>query len=233
MPDLNHLWQRFLLASSLVVGVAIGAAATVFGYSNLGSVNVRWSVFHIDGVPLWTVAVVPLALFVIAGTIYHWADGLHHFTEHMRHRRRVHELEAEVASLRAHLDQVLEMPDHSTSGLPSRRGRAASLPPPDEEIAGPLPAGVAEVEPAKAAPAPTEHAEPVESPEKPASGVADGPAPEKASTTSKGGHGRSRRRATLTVAAENGEADRSGSHVEGTAAGGKAAEPAVRTGPEV
>jgi hypothetical protein len=47
-------------------------------------------------------------------------DGLHHFTEHMRHRRRVHELEAEVASLRAHLDQLLEMPDHSTSKLPDR-----------------------------------------------------------------------------------------------------------------
>ena len=34
--------------------------------------------------------------------------------------RRVHELEAEITSLRAHLDHVLEMPDHSTSRLPSR-----------------------------------------------------------------------------------------------------------------
>jgi hypothetical protein len=110
---LNHLWQRFLLTSSLLIGLAIGVAATVFGYSNLASVDVHWSVFHINGVPLWTVTVVPLALALIAGTLYHWMDGLHHFTEHMRHRRRVHELEAEVASLRAHLDQVLEMPDHS------------------------------------------------------------------------------------------------------------------------
>jgi len=110
---LNHIWQRFLLTSSLLIGLAIGVAATVFGYSNLGSVDVHWSVFHINGVPLWTVTVVPLALALIAGTLYHWMDGLHHFTEHMRHRRRVHELEAEVASLRAHLDQVLEMPDHS------------------------------------------------------------------------------------------------------------------------
>jgi len=113
VPNLNHLWQRFLLTSSLLIGLAIGVAATVFGYSNLGSVDVHWSVFHINGVPLWTVTVVPLALALIAGTLYHWMDGLHHFTEHMRHRRRVHELEAEVASLRAHLDQVLEMPDHS------------------------------------------------------------------------------------------------------------------------
>jgi hypothetical protein len=117
---LNHLWQRFLLASSLIVGLFIGVAATVFGYSNLSTVDVHWSVLHINGIPLWTVAVVPLALVLIAGTLYHWMDGLHHFTEHMRHRRRVHELEAEVASLRAHLDQLLEMPDHSTSKLPDR-----------------------------------------------------------------------------------------------------------------
>ena len=115
MPNLNHLWQRFLITSALIVGLAIGVAATVFGYSNLTSVDVHFSVFHINGVPLWTVALVPLAITLAAGTVYHWADGLHHFTEHMRHRRRVHELEAEVASLRAHLDQVLEMPDHLTT----------------------------------------------------------------------------------------------------------------------
>jgi hypothetical protein len=128
VPDLSHLWQRFLLASALVVGLAIGAAATVFGYSNLATVNVHWSVFHVDGAPLWTVAVVPLALVLVAGTLYHWMDGLHHFTEHMRHRRRVHELEAEITSLRAHLDHVLEMPDHSTSRLPSKPITAELLP---------------------------------------------------------------------------------------------------------
>jgi hypothetical protein len=126
---LNHLWQRFLLASSLIVGLFIGIATTVFGYSNLSTVDIHWSVFHINGIPLWTVAVVPLALVLIAGTLYHWMDGLHHFTEHMRHRRRVHELEAEVASLRAHLDQLLEMPDHSTSRLPEKVVTTASLPP--------------------------------------------------------------------------------------------------------
>ena len=130
MPNLNHLWQRFLLTSSLLVGLAIGVAATVFGYSNLASVDVHWSVFHMNGVPLWTVTVVPLALALIAGTLYHWMDGLHHFTEHMRHRRRVHELEAEVASLRAHLDQVLEMPDHS--GLAAKGKAQVSLPEPGE-----------------------------------------------------------------------------------------------------
>ena len=126
--DLTHLWQRFLLASSLVVGLLVGAAATVFGYSNLSTVDVRWSVIHITGVPLWTVAVVPLAIVLVAGTLYHWMDSLHQFTEHMRHRRRVHELEGELASLRAHLDQLLEMPDQSTSRLPRKPTTAAPLP---------------------------------------------------------------------------------------------------------
>jgi hypothetical protein len=131
VPNLNHLWQRFLLASSLLIGLAIGVVATVFGYSNLATVDVHWSVVHIDGVPLWTVAVVPVALTLIAGTVYHWTNSLHHFTEHMRHRHRVHELEAEVASLRVHLDQVLEMPDHS--GLPVRGSSQVSLPQPEDE----------------------------------------------------------------------------------------------------
>ena len=139
MPDLSHLWQRFMLASALVVGLAIGAAGTVFGYSNLGTVNVHWSIFHVDGIPLWTVAVVPLALVLVAGTVYHWMDGLHHFSEHMRHRRRVHELEAEITSLRAHLDHVLEMPDHSTSRLPSKPTAAEPLPPVHETEAPALP----------------------------------------------------------------------------------------------
>jgi hypothetical protein len=123
---LTHLWQRFLLASALIVGLAIGVAATVFGYSNLATVDVRWSVFHLNGIPLWTVAVVPITLLLVAGTLYHWMDGLHHFTEHMRHRHRVHELEAEVVRLRAHLDQVLEMP--RGEALPATGGHKIAPP---------------------------------------------------------------------------------------------------------
>jgi hypothetical protein len=126
------LWQRFLLACSLVVGLLIGVGATVFGYSNLARVDIHWSILHLDGVPLWTVAVVPLVLLLIAGTVYHWLDGLHHFTEHMRHRRRVHELEAEVADLRAHLDHALEMPDHSTAKPIDQKETTKSLPAAEE-----------------------------------------------------------------------------------------------------
>jgi hypothetical protein len=121
------------------VGLVIGAAATVFGYSNLTSVNVRWSILHVDGVPLWTVAVVPLAIVLIAGTVYHWMDGLHHFSEHMRHRHRVHELEAEVAALRGHLDQVLEMPDQSTSRLQRKAITTEPLQPVAKPLASALP----------------------------------------------------------------------------------------------
>jgi hypothetical protein len=209
VPDLNHLWQRFLLASSLLVGLAIGAVVTVFGYSNLGSVNVRWSVLHVDGVPLWAVAVVPLALFLIAGTLYHWVDGLHHFTEHMRHRRRVHELEAEVASLRAHLDQVLEMPDHSTSKLPAKRAVATALPAADEAMADADPAVDADdanVTPAK--PEPESEPVDVEPVAKTVGSSAAPPAPangrpaDKSPTTPKGVHRGRRRRATLKAAAD-------------------------------
>ncbi|HZQ49514.1 MAG TPA: hypothetical protein VFB69_04315 [Candidatus Dormibacteraeota bacterium] len=107
---MSHLWQRFLLACALVVGLAVGVGATVFGYSNLETVDLHWSVLRLDGVPLWAVAIVPVALVIVAGTVYHWIDGLHHFSEHMRHRHRVRDLEAEITRLREHLDHVLEMP---------------------------------------------------------------------------------------------------------------------------
>src|SRR2546427_505757 len=118
VPDLSHLWQRFLLAIALLFGLVLGVGATVFGYSTTAPVAIGFSVFRIDGVPLWTVALVPLALVLVTGTVFHWLNGLHHFTEHMRHRRRVHELEAEVTSLRAHLDGLLEMPDHTATKQP-------------------------------------------------------------------------------------------------------------------
>jgi hypothetical protein len=133
VPNLSHIWQRFLLTSSFFVGLAIGILAAIFGYSNLQSVDIHLGTLQLGGVPLWAVAVVPLAITLAAGALYHWVDGLHHFTEHMRHRHRVHELEAEVANLRAHLDQVLEMPDHSA--LQAKGAAKAALPEPDAPAA--------------------------------------------------------------------------------------------------
>jgi uncharacterized membrane protein len=155
---LSHLWQRFLLASSLLVGLAIGVAATVFGYSNLSTVDVHWSVFHLDGVPLWTVVIMPIALILIVGTLFHWVDGLHHFSEHMRHRHRVRELEAEVARLRSHLDHVLEMPRQDGRELrvkdAAKDVETPSLPPADlaamdTEMAAVEPAAATETPPSE------------------------------------------------------------------------------------
>ena len=122
------MWQRMLLASSLLFGLLVGVATTVFAYSNRATVDVGWSIWHINGVPLWTVAVVPVALVLVAGTFYHWYRSLYHFTEHMRHRRRVHELEAELAKVRVHLDQLLEMPDHAAPTLPAKHVEALPEP---------------------------------------------------------------------------------------------------------
>ena len=185
MRDLTHLWQRFLLASSLLVGLFIGVAATIFGYSNKTAVDVSWSIFHIDGVPLWTVAVVPLVVVLVAGTLYHWMDGLHHFTEHMRHRHRVHELEAEVASLRAHLDQVLDMPDHSTSKLPRKPVTVETLPP--VESPAPLAPTESSVEPETASDVPPEPHRRFSRPKRVALTATAEPATSTAMTTN-GGH---------------------------------------------
>jgi hypothetical protein len=53
----------------------------------------------------------------------------------MRHKRRVHELEAEVATLRGHMDQVLEMPDQSASSRPAPKTEALTQPDAEVETA--------------------------------------------------------------------------------------------------
>ena len=141
MPDLSHLWQRFLLASTLVFGLALGVGATVFAYSNTASVNLGWSVFHLNRVPLWTVALVPIALILVVGTLFHWFNSLHHFTEHMRHRRRVHDLEVELASMRKHLDELLQMPGQSAETA------VEPAPAPTEAVAAAPSNGEAKTEP--------------------------------------------------------------------------------------
>ena len=127
-----------MLAAALVFGLALGVAATVFGYSNTNTVTIGFSVYRLSGVPLWSVAIVPLVLVLAAGTLYHWWNGLHHFTEHMRHRRRVKELEAELTSLKSRLDELLEMPGHAETSSPPI---AEAIVAPVETIEpGPLPA---------------------------------------------------------------------------------------------
>lgn len=132
---MSNLWQRLLRATALVFGLLVGVAVTVFAYSNTATVNVGWATLHFNGVPLWTVAVVPLVVALAVGALYHWLNSLHHFTEHMRHRRRVHELEAELASLRSHLDTALEMPDHAAEGTAPAKEPEEEEPKPVEPVA--------------------------------------------------------------------------------------------------
>jgi len=128
VPDLSHLWQRFLLASALIFGLLLGVGATVFSYSNTQTVTVGWSVWRLDHVPVWTVALVPVVLVLVAGTIYHWYNSFHHFTQHMRHRHRVRELEAENASLKERLDHLLEMPGTAGMAAPAVEATPPALP---------------------------------------------------------------------------------------------------------
>lgn len=132
MSGLSHFWQRLLLGAALLFGLLVGIAATVFGYSNTGTVDVGFSIWRLEGVPLWTVALVPLAVVLVVGTLYHWYNSFHHFTEHMRHRRRVHELEDEVSRLRTHLDHVLEMPG-AAGALPAKPEFEEEPPEPEPE----------------------------------------------------------------------------------------------------
>ncbi len=195
MPDLTHLWQRFLLAMALLAGLAVGIGATVFGYSNLNPVDIHFSIFVLPSVPLWAVVLVPIGLILIAGTVFHWLDSLHHFSEHMRHRRRVHELEAELARLRAHLDQVLEMPQHSdtvetvkaadtkpslpAADMASIDAEMASLEPPAEEAKLSKPVASGSKKRAKLLPDSN-----LEEPSAPANGDAKPAEPEVAATAS-------------------------------------------------
>jgi len=179
MPDLSHLWQRFLLAVALIAGLAIGVGATVFGYSNLNTIDIHWSVLQLKGVPVWAVVIVPITLILIAGTIFHWLDSLHHFTEHMRHRRRVHELEAEVSRLRAHLDQVLEMP--KTVEAPAETAPALPEPEPEPE---PEAKAEPEIKAIDAAMPAVEESKPAKNGKKNGNGKTSAPEPAVAATSS-------------------------------------------------
>src|SRR6266851_5685845 len=55
VPNLSHIWQRFLLTSSFFAGLPIGILAAVFGYSNLQSVDIHLGTLHLGGVPLLAV----------------------------------------------------------------------------------------------------------------------------------------------------------------------------------
>jgi hypothetical protein len=135
---MSQLMQRSLRLGAFASGLLVGAASVVFAYSNHGAVTLSWWRLHYGGVPLWTVALVPLLVGVAVGYLYHLPARMYHVHEHMRHRHLVHAQEKELKHLRHSLDQMVgppmedDVPAHGTAevveltkSLPggARRGR--------------------------------------------------------------------------------------------------------------
>ena len=110
---LHTMWHRFLRQIAFWVGFATCAVIVAVIYFNQATVTLSFWRWELTGVNLGLVAVAPLVAGVALGYLYHLPARLHHVSEHMRHRRRVHELERELKDLRKGMDQVLEMPEDS------------------------------------------------------------------------------------------------------------------------
>src|SRR5919198_6190472 len=124
------MWHRFLRQVAFWAGFASCALIVAVIYSNPTTVTLIFWRWRLTDVNLGLVAVTPLLIGVAVGYLYHLPARLHHVTEHMRHRRRVHELERELKELRKGMDQVLEMPDdaRATPALEARPVPALEAP---------------------------------------------------------------------------------------------------------
>ena len=119
---LHTMWHRFLRQIAFWVGFATCAVIVAVIYFNQATVTLSFWRWELTGVNLGLVAVAPLVAGVALGYLYHLPARLHHVSEHMRHRRRVHELERELKDLRKGMDQVLEMPE-DTHAFPALEAR--------------------------------------------------------------------------------------------------------------
>src|ERR687888_1545858 len=124
------MWHRFLRQVAFWAGFASCALIVAVIYSNPTTVTLIFWRWRLTDVNLGLVAVTPLLIGVAVGYLYHLPARLHHVSEHMRHRRRVHELERELKELRKGMDQVLEMPDdaHIAPALEARPVPALEAP---------------------------------------------------------------------------------------------------------
>jgi uncharacterized integral membrane protein len=82
----------------------------LFLYANNTSVTLHFWRWDFENVSLGLVALLPLAAGVATGYLYHMPARMHHLGEHMRHRKRVHELEKEIEQLKRAMDGLVEMP---------------------------------------------------------------------------------------------------------------------------
>ena len=144
---MGTLWHRFLRTGAFILGGLLVGAMFVFAYSNTGRVTIQWTLpgggfSPSQEVVLWWVVLVPLLLGLGLGYLYAWPARFHHYRQHLRHRRRVHELEKEVRGLNAMLDRVRETPEEpkalppaeSEASRASEREPAAAEEPSLEEL---------------------------------------------------------------------------------------------------
>lgn len=130
---MSSVMHRFLRGAAFLGGIVLGVGASVFAYSNTSVVPIHWWSFSATDVSVGLVALIPLVAGVIAGYVYHLPARMHHFSEHMRHRQRVHELEKENKELRRSLDRLLELPDDSVEprALEARSRKSLAEPAPE------------------------------------------------------------------------------------------------------
>jgi hypothetical protein len=117
--------ERVIRLIAFVVGVAAGAAVFAFIYSNPGSQNLDWLGLRFNGVPVWSVGVVPLLIGLALGYLYHFPARWHHYKEHTRYASVAGRLAAENKKLR----------EERTAIPPDAAPEAPALPPPSEPAA--------------------------------------------------------------------------------------------------
>ena len=152
-------WHRLLRALAFLAGIAVGLGGAIFIFSNVAPIDVHWRIpsaggyvlnWTLTGVSIWLIATIPLVVGVAAGYLYHLPARMHHFSEHMRHRSRVHELEEELRELKSSLDNVLMMPEDGTTPveatlLPEHEADLEALPEAADERALPEEPAAAEL----------------------------------------------------------------------------------------
>jgi len=92
--------DRAIRLVSFFLGVVAGAAVFAFIYSNTGSQNLDWLGLRFNGVPVWSVGVVPLAIGLILGYLYHFPARWYHYKEHVHYKEQAAQLEFENRQLR-------------------------------------------------------------------------------------------------------------------------------------
>lgn len=110
MRALYIRWHRLQNAAIFVAGGIFFSAILAFAAGNDTQIEIHWLAWN-RRLPLWEVAMFPLAAGLVLGYVYQLPARLHSMGEWFHHRQRVQELEHELRELRQSLDHVLQMPE--------------------------------------------------------------------------------------------------------------------------